>query len=406
MSPREKPARARTRLEIRPSDLRDHADEARVARVWSRIEENLPHVAPASPRRASTAVLLAAAAIGLFGGGLFVGKAMSSRAPALATATPSHDTIDRDVLAAGSNERTFPLPSGGELTLEPGSTVEIEHDGSRVTLRLVQGEAKVDAADAQKEARLAIVAGDATLSAQAGSALRVKRNPEDLEVSVSSGLVSVDSPAGSQRLERGQRLDKVPIHSSAVAIAQPNAPRARSSQGQRRPNDPGAKGNEVAVAIPDWRAAEESGEHDRAYELLKQAPGGVEGAIASSASAEEILRMADVARPHDQAAAIKAYERILSSFKGSDQAVAAQISLDSIDEKTVCKQMRAEDAAGNKDKAARLASDYASRHPDGPCKDDAERLKLEGDVADASAPAPSAQPSTQPSAPKVEKANP
>src|SRR5260221_12962991 len=80
------------------------------------------------------------------------------------------------------------------------------------------------------------VAGDATLNAPAGSTLVVKRNPEDLDVRVSSGLVNVVSPAGSQRLEH-RLLQKVPIH-TIVASVPSNSPHARRVGAPRHPNDP------------------------------------------------------------------------------------------------------------------------------------------------------------------------
>ena len=67
---------------IDPGSLRDHADEARIERVWDRIEHDLAsridRTGPrgASSRRSSTLVYLAAAAsFAAFGGGLLLGKA-------------------------------------------------------------------------------------------------------------------------------------------------------------------------------------------------------------------------------------------------------------------------------------------------------------------------------------------
>src|SRR6185436_13902042 len=112
---------------ISPNDLRDHADEARIARVWDRIEHDLGGF-EAPPQRPPRFVYLAiAAAFAAFGGGLLVGKTAFHEPPTgvvAVVASPDRSTVD--VLAAGSEGRTFALPGGGMLTLQPGATVEIE----------------------------------------------------------------------------------------------------------------------------------------------------------------------------------------------------------------------------------------------------------------------------------------
>src|SRR4051794_14720417 len=72
---------------IDPADLRDHADEARVERVWERVEHDLQaradrvgaqsfEAARASRARRTSFVYVAiAAAFGAFGAGLLLGKA-------------------------------------------------------------------------------------------------------------------------------------------------------------------------------------------------------------------------------------------------------------------------------------------------------------------------------------------
>src|SRR5690349_3884566 len=61
---------------IAPNDLRDHADEARVARVWDRIENDLSGMKEAQPHRAGIVIALIAATMAAFSGGLLVGKSM------------------------------------------------------------------------------------------------------------------------------------------------------------------------------------------------------------------------------------------------------------------------------------------------------------------------------------------
>src|SRR3954469_6364452 len=129
---------------ISPNDLRDHADEARIARVWDRIERDLGGFEAPAARPPRLVYLAIAAAFAAFGGGILVGKLAFQDRPGGAVAvvaSPDRSTVD--VLAAGSEGRTFALPGGGMLTLQPGATVEIERGGTS-TLKLLQGEASID----------------------------------------------------------------------------------------------------------------------------------------------------------------------------------------------------------------------------------------------------------------------
>jgi ferric-dicitrate binding protein FerR (iron transport regulator) len=206
---------------IAPEDLRDHADEARIARVWERVEHDLVGLEAPRRRRSSSLVYVAiAASFAAFGGGLLTGKyGFHDRvAPATAVAATSEGAA-ADVLAAGSEKRSFALPGGGQLTLQPGATVELERAGDALTLKLVQGEAAIDTVALPRAAGLALVAGEAKLEAQAGSVLTVSRDQEDMDVSVRDGAVSITSPAGTQQLGRGERVDAVPIRSVTASAA-------------------------------------------------------------------------------------------------------------------------------------------------------------------------------------------
>jgi hypothetical protein len=408
---------------ISQSDLRDHADDARVARVWEKIERDLPAHGVRATSKRSLAVLLIAASFGLFGGGIAVGRALfaehTNNGPV--AVAPSPDRTMTDVLTTGADERTFPLPLGGNITLSPGSNVEVERRGEMVTLRLVAGEASLDAESTRSSAALAIVAGDATLSTQAGSALHVRRNRDDMDVTVSSGTVSISSPAGAQKLERGQR-DKVPIH--VVTAAQQATPHARTPAVApvRRPGATQTPGEVVAPA-PDWLVAYRSNDHTRALTLLRQTPGGISGAVTSASSAEELMILSDYARKAgDTSAAMSAWRRVYDAFPSSQQAqiaaeslaksyedqgkvdeaakLRAKISMPAREEENLCAQIRLEQKAGRKDEATRLASGYSSKYPNGQCKDEVERiLRGEAAIEDAPAPAPSSTPSGSPSSP-------
>src|SRR5688500_13681471 len=117
----------RSVLPISPGDLRDHADEDRIERIWGRIEHNLNHAYAAPRRRTRVSVLLAAASLCAFAGGIVVGK-LSSEAPSRVT-IPAPTSADRpaaNLFAAGTQAVTYALPGGGEIVLKPGTTVEME----------------------------------------------------------------------------------------------------------------------------------------------------------------------------------------------------------------------------------------------------------------------------------------
>jgi FecR protein/Tetratricopeptide repeat len=419
---------------IAPADLRDHADEARVDRIWERLDPALPGAA--APRRPVTYAWIAlAASFAAFGGGLLLGKAaFHDGAPASISPITAveHSTID--VLAAGSEGRSFPLPGGGQLALQPGATVELERSGEgAVTLKLVQGEAAIDTASAGRTAALVIVAGDARLNTQAGSVLNVRRNQDDMDVAVRDGSVSLTSPDGTRKLAGGDHADAVPIHGATAAVSPTSSPLANNARAPlgprgRRPNDP-RHGKPVVVAGPEWLARYNNADYASALALLRQEPGGLAGAIANARSGGELMAISTLARDKsgDPSAAMSALKSLIERFPNDENAQAAAYTLGTILEKAgkideareywsragklngplaenvLCRQIKAAQAAGHKDEAIRGAEEYVAKYPDGPCKDDAEDI-LPGDgapskAAPAPSTAPSAAPSVAPSAP-------
>lgn len=410
---------------IAPNDLRDHADEARVARVWDRLEQDLTGMREAPQQRSSGLVaVLLAATMAAFGGGLVVGKALWSE-PKGATPTAiasSDESVFLDVLAAGSHERTVPLPGGGHITLSPDTTVEVERasDGS-LTLRLVRGEASVDT-DRIARPDLAIVAGDARLSANSGSRVRVRRNQDDMDVAVSDGTVRLTSPAGSRELGRGDRASAVPIRAD-VAIAPTGVVRPRLPAPMRRSSeDPTNEAPpEAVVAAPDWRARLKENDFTGALTLLRQQPGGLDGAITAAKSATELMQISDLARKGgERGAALTALSRVVDSFPGDPNAQVAAFLLGkmyeeagqralaqtyfdksrslspegALAEDALCKKIQAENTAAHKDEAARLGKEYLGKYPNGPCKEIVESILAGGDppTEDEAPPAPEAVP--------------
>jgi hypothetical protein len=414
---------------IHPADLRDHADPERVERIWERLEHDLAGAeatVAAPPRLTGTALLLLAAALGAFAGGVVVGRrAVGDPGAAAVAAVASADGPAIDVFAAGTHGRSFPLPGGGQITLSPGATVEVVRtDADALTLRLVQGEANVDTNHGVADRAVAIVAGDARLATQAGSVLDVRRDDEHLDVKVASGVVSITSPAGSQRLGGGERADAVPLH--AVVVATPAAHGTVAARRRALPSSASAPDAGAAVAAaPDWKQRWQEGDWSEGFKLLRQQPGGAEGAIAAAKSAEELMTIVDVARAKggDNGIAISALTRVVNDFPGKPEAPIAARALGDLYERAgepekalayreraqtlsprgfwgedACNQIRAELKKGRTDEGARAAQEYLSKFPDGQCKDDADRLLRGEAIAEpADAPGSSGKPDAKPS---------
>lgn len=412
---------------IAPTDLRDHADEARIARVWQRIEHDLTGFEAPSKRSPSFMYFAVAAAFAAFGGGLFLGKVAFHDRPAAAIQAPTRDGLGLDVLAAGSEARTFSLPGGGQLVLQPGSMVELERAGDgALTLKLLQGDASVDTASAGRSAGLEIVAGDAHLNTQAGSVLSVSRGQDDMDVSVRDGSVKLTTPQGERKLGRGESVEALPIHGATAALSPTNAPLAPARLSGRlasRPKDRRAS-DRPAVAGPEWLEQSNAGHDAEAFALLKQQQGGVEGAIQGARSASELMAIRDIAlKGGDQAAANSAYERVVESFPGDQNAPLAAYQLGmsyklggqsdrarkyfeqylglspsgAFAEGALCSLAAIAAGSGNKDEALRRSKEYLARYPNGQCK--AVEREHEGSGDDA--PSLSAAPTALPAAPSA-----
>lgn len=414
---------------IAPADLRDHATEDRIARVWGRIEHDLASREPSSPRRAGVAALLAAATFSAFAGGLWLGKAIWSEgqaAPGPTAVAPADDAPSLvDVFAAGSRGRTFQLPGGGTISLTAGTTVEVvQADGGALTLRLVQGEAWLDTVSGTRTAALSIVAGEARLAAAAGSVLRVRHNVDDIDVNVADGSVQLTSPAGSRELGRGDAEQGVPIRQPTAVVAPPEPRRARVASLPRSSAEvaPAAPPAAAPVAAPDWRARYNAGNVAEALQSLKQQSGGIDGAIASAKTARELMDLSDLLRAKggDRAAAMRAFARVVEGFPADAYAPIAAYKLGDIyasmgeqaqaakyfeqarslspegnlAEDSFCKRIRTEVAAGHKEEASQMAKEYVAKYPDGRCED-VQRIvsgEVEAEEGEVEAAPPQPQP--------------
>jgi hypothetical protein len=408
-------------------DLRDHADQARIHRIWERLEGDLVAGAPeARPRRTTVLVLALVATFAAFGGGLLVGKRIWSAPPGPTTIESTLEHVDIDIFAAGEHDRSFDLAGVGQLRLKPGATVEMDKTGGAVTLRLVRGEASVDKIVGN---RVALVAGEARLSTRSGSSVTMHKNDDGVDVRVDDGSAELASPAGTQHMKPGEEVRHVPIH-SAVAGSPRDSSTKRRQLSLPVPGDPAPEAVHPAVAAPPWLVAHDA-EHDaEAYEALKQQPGGLEEAIAGAQSASELISISDVAsRAGDSAAAIRALKRVVEGFPNSDYVQVAAHKLErhyegtdpgkakqyaalyrslspngAFAEDALCNEIRAEK---HKAEAMRKAEEYVKKYPDGNrCKDEALAIgRGEGSFADDSAGSvergPSAVAPSAPVAPKL-----
>jgi tetratricopeptide (TPR) repeat protein len=378
---------------LSPSDLRDHADEARVARIWDRLEQELAPV-PVEPERRTGGLALALGAAAAFGAGVWLGASLGEprELAVVASAVPS-DAPGIDVLAAGTSGRSFPLPGGGRLTLGPGATVELERGAGAITLRLVQGEASIDAEGAEA---LAIVADEARLSTQAGSAFFVRRSGDTLDVRVSEGAVALESPAGSQQIGRGQEARAVPLR-QPIGLAAPEGEPARQAPIARgRLRHDAREGVASAGSALDWRARYTANDWDGALSALDQ-QGGLDAAIDAAKSAEELMWISDLAEQGGlQASAVRAKTQVIERFPNAQHAEIARIALGDLYEKmgdtersreylekvknqelaeqALCGLMRGEQRRGNKKEASERAAEYGVKYPNGPCRDEAEQI--------------------------------
>jgi hypothetical protein len=402
---------------IDPASLRDHADEARVERVWERIEHDLHSRIPsgfeASRARRSTLMYVAiAASFAAFGGGLLTGKATwDHRLPApapVAAAVSEKSTVD--VLAAGTQGQVFPLYGGGQITLSPGATVEVERTGSSVTVALLQGEAVLKTS---ARTGAAIVAGEARLNTQAGSSVTVTRNQDDVDVRVGDGKVSVTSALGvTQELGAHDRL-QVPLHTAVSSAPINTVPRRNPVIPAPRPRG----SRPIAAKVgPEWLTRHDANDEEGALLLLRKQ--GIGAAIDGAHGAAELMAIAEImsGKGRDPSAEVQAWERLLQGFPHDQRASLAAGRLAAIydargeaarardyrdkvqplaqnattgSDSLFCNVIRHET---DKTKAAVLAKEYLDKYPDGECRDDCERL------AQGSAPAPVADPPIVPSA--------
>ncbi len=400
-----------------PDDLRDHADPERVERIWARVSTSLDAAAPAPlvgasrSRRSSVprASLLFAAAFALFGGGLFVGHALDLDDPAQPLVR-SPDAPLSDVFATGTSPRTFTLPGGGRLSLDADTTVEVlEAADGRLTLRLLRGNASVDASDLP----IAIVSGQAQVTAPAGSSVLLRRSDTDVSVSVSAGSVEVTTPSGEHHtLGLGDGQTRVPVAALTKhdAIARPSdpAPVALARRDDRRDpssapvhaTDPSPLAVDAAPPAPtplySWLSTYQ---RDSQQPIPTVSDDELGAAISKAQGSQDLMDLSDIASATGRSAlAVRALRRVADEFAADPNRAAAAVMLSgfysgagnaelasryadiakqaqAFGEIVMCREvttLAADDT--RREQAVRKAEEYLAKYPDAACAADARAV--------------------------------
>lgn len=395
--------------------FRDHADPARIDRVWARIDADLPEepqialAPPARAPRSRTMMWLAAASLAAFAAGVVVGHRESdSKTDSVPVAQQTNEASD-SVLAAGSRARTFALPDGGAVTLSPGGTIEVgEATNGLVTLRLVQGHASIETAAGGS---LAIVAGEAKVSTLGAATLSVDRAGDAIDLAVSDGLVELEAPDSHRPVRSGERVRASTI--TPTAVIDPKI--APHPVAVRQPSEPGpllvsdevpapavAPAPVAAPATAGWFALYENQKYDDALAAVEQS-GGAAAAIDRGRTARELMALEHLARKKgEKILAMRALTRVATEFPDDPNAKAAAMTLGNMHraagndalaqqyydlaqnsafgEDIACGRLQAMTAASpGAEKAAR---DYLAKYDNGRCREAAEDLL--GDIQNAS----------------------
>lgn len=423
------------RRSLRAHDEKLPAEKERIERIWNRVREELPVPASSAAQRLSTdvpvvqmkprrtaarAAMLFAAAGAMFGFAAGVAVMRSGgedRTPAQ-TAEPTHDATMTDVFAAGLRQRSFTLPGGGFIVLEPDTLVEVVSvTDDVVRLSLLRGATSVDPGTIGVE----VVAGEARISAPAGTSVALARRESDLDVHVGHGAVDVSWPAGHRVVRGGQVLSHVPTVTVVTASEEPPptipeptlatappVPTAVASTPRDTSSPPGplvAVDPPVPVVTPSdaptpsWTSLARSNKTKEALDLIERGA-GLAATIKSAQSAQELMllwEVATIAKRFDLQ--VQALERVVSEFgSGPNAYIAAMYLADIYDAKdktlaakyrekaaamkyltevTLCEQVRA--AANDVDAvdakwAAQKANEYLQSYPTTSCAEDARSL--------------------------------
>lgn len=418
-------------VRIEADALRGHGDKQRVDRVWERLEPKL--TLGRKPRsRSGRWPLVAAAVAAGFAMGIatsgWLGGGDENGAPVVMG--PAGVERTPDIFAAGTTARSYPLPGGGTLTLQPGSIVDtISRDGDALTLRLVRGDATFATANLGS---IEMMVGGAHVATAAGARMSVRRDGDHAFLEVFEGSAEVTAPNADDEMVASRlgpndvRRFRVNVTTAAFPIEQrrnPSLPHV-----VRDADDPDAVTDDppAPLVTPAWETACKVEKDDaRTVTLLQQDLGAAAGIT-------DPVVLACVARGHlmlnNQDAAIASYEKLMSQpdttramqaaeriqriyekrrdtaktaaerqlFAAKAQSFAEQkhkLSLAAVASgqdlavferaEALCNRIRAEAGISNWNAVTSLSAQYKGAYPNGPCT-----ATIDGILALRPAPAP------------------
>jgi transmembrane sensor len=312
--------------------LRDPADEAALARIWTGIDARFPR-----RRRPRTGIVLASALA--LSGAVAAGVVLSRRDPGPLRFADGRPVAAVDAPAEGA---VMSLSDGSYIELGGGARLEpVESSGTQFVAVLARGNAGFEVRPGGPR-RWRIECGLATVEV-VGTHFSCERSPGRLRVAVQRGAVLVSGErvpdrvrrvAAGDSLEVGERpavdfQGMAPAPTTGVlpapSVAAPTSAEAPADQ------PPAAAGREpppraaAAGGATSWRELARLGRHEEAFAAL--GPHGIRRE-AKRLGVADLLALADVARLSGHPADAEApLEAILSDHAADPQAPLAAFAL-------------------------------------------------------------------------------
>jgi hypothetical protein len=334
---------------------------------------------------------------------------------------PAKSESQTDVFAAGTVPRSYPLPNGATLTLEPGTIVDtVNYIGGNLKLRLVQGEATIFTTTSHN-GNMALLVGNAELI-PAGN-VRVRHHGTIALVRVLEGTMRVNAP-DAEPFERDLLISQggvatvVPIRRVIGTFDQQHVATAAPDRGHEEGGKPGDEGRSaeapVSAVVANLtllemaEAACRHGDDISAHELFSRSGHSrttIGGSLLECLQvADEIMGTTDITLfeaiangSGSNLQRILAARYLVKHFNKSGatkkaelyQALVEELKLESgplLSAESLCHQIQAEEADGNRADAIRLGGEYLAQFPDGPCTTTVEALLAKHKVGERKEP--------------------